>query len=96
MANKMTFQTCFVNTEDVPVRVEHVCYYTRDDGDNGITLHEVIQEFYKHPQAPNDALIPLITTRRVTSCNRLSERASPLVVLEAMQKTVKSMEHLIR
>ena len=42
--------------EDI-VKKKHICYYTKDNGLD-IELHEIIELYIKHPQAPNHSVVP--------------------------------------
>lgn len=69
------------------VKERHVCYFTRPDGDD-ICLEEVVSVDYKHPQAPNDAILTVIETRTIKKCGRKDYNSGAIVLLEANQKAV--------
>ena len=82
---------CFVNCEQPPIKVRHICYYTTTNDDK-IDLHEVIEATYPHPEAPEDANILLTTTRLVKTVKRTSYHAAHLILMEAQQKACRSIE----
>lgn len=54
---------CFVNSEEKPVSVKHICWYaTKVQDSDGMFLQlcEVVEETYKHPDAPDDAFVKKI------------------------------------
>ena len=66
----------------------HVCYYTIDNGSE-ISLFEVVERKYAHPQAPDDAVVPVVEIKRIGSERRNSPMAACWVLLEAAQRAVK-------
>jgi hypothetical protein len=71
------------------VKEKHICYFTTNGlEENTIRLEEVVERFYKHPQAPEDAIIPVIETRVIKVCNRNSMEAAVLLLMEANQKAI--------
>jgi hypothetical protein len=82
----------FVNSNQPPIRTKHICYFTADRGEEGIALCEVIENTYPHPEAPEDAVIPVIDTRVVKIVKRTNYQAAPLILLEANQQTVRMIE----
>lgn len=69
------------------VKERHICYYAETKSEQ-IELLEVVECFYKHPQAPDDAIIPVIETRMVARMHRNDFEAGSSVLLEANQKAV--------
>jgi len=68
----------------------HVSWYTKDgSGGNSIQLFEVVESHYKHPEAPEDATIPVIEIKFVKEVKRTSLEAGALVLLEANQNAVE-------
>jgi hypothetical protein len=82
--NKNKMQVCFVNTDQIPLSTKHLSFFASKDADN-IHLHEVVEETYPHPEAPECAVIQLITTRFIEQFSRLDKRASAAILLEAAQ-----------
>ncbi len=72
---------------DKIVKERHVCYYTHK-ADDHIWLCEVLEVYYKHPQAPDDAFFPIFETRHLKKYHRTDAEAAALIVLEASQKSV--------
>jgi hypothetical protein len=81
----------FVNSDQPPIRTKHICYFTSSNGDD-INLCEVFEATYPHPEAPEDAVIPVIDMRVVKTLKRTHYQAAPLVLMEAQQKTVRTIE----
>lgn len=77
------FQTVFVNTEQEPLRKEHICFYTKDHG-NEIELFEIQKVFYKHPDVPEYAEVMVIQEFSRQKLKRNSFAAA-LILLEAAQ-----------
>lgn len=71
------------------VSEKHVCYYVYDMGLNTVALMEVSEVLYKHPEAPNNAFIPRVETRRIKTAKKGDEEAAAWIVLEAAQKSVR-------
>jgi hypothetical protein len=86
----MTMQACFVNTEDPPVKSEHVCWFTNSQGQK-VALHEVYREYFNHPDAPEDAIVSVTQTRLVRVYDRTNKRAANIVILEAAQNACSSL-----
>lgn len=88
--SQKTMQVCFVNTDQRPSSVKHISFYTSGSGDD-ICLHEIIEETYPHPDAPDEATVTRTTTRFVESHHKESEKASHIVLLEAAQTTARQI-----
>jgi len=69
------------------VRSRHICYFT-ESKDDYISLYEVVEEFYKHPEAPTVGLVPVIVTHLIESLQRTGRKAAALVLLEAAQNNI--------
>ncbi len=78
-----------VNPDDV-VRRDHICYFTKRGEKNILKLMVVEEVYYKHPEAPEIALLPRIETREVGEASRLSQEGAPFVLLEAAQNNITS------
>jgi hypothetical protein len=76
-----------INNETAPVRTKHICWYTKDNG-REITLFELVENFYEHPQAPDCALFPVYETVRHNTFIKGEHKASPLTLMQHMQATV--------
>jgi len=81
----------FVNAEQPPVKTKHICYYTDHKGDE-ISLCEVYEATYPHPEAPQDAIIPVTRTRLIRTLKRLDYDAASLILMEAQQKACRMIE----
>jgi hypothetical protein len=81
----MTIQACFVNTDQYPIKTEHVCYYTSGDSEE-ISLFEIVKEYHPHPDAPEEAIVDVMCTRHVVTYKRIQARAANAILLEAAQK----------
>lgn len=53
------FQTVFVNTEDKPVKINRLSSFQYSISDNKMYVYELCEVFYKHPDAPNDAIVSI-------------------------------------
>ena len=84
-------QCCFINTEDTPIRAEHICYFTRKESNDQIVLCEVYKEYYDHPDAPGEALVSVVLTRSIRSYSRHEQRAAPVIIMEAAQNNCKGL-----
>lgn len=71
------------------VSTEHVSYFTRVDIDDKVALYEVVITNYKHPDAPEHAVWPVLEERLISSHARGSYEAGVLVLLEANNKAVR-------
>jgi len=69
---------------------KHVCYYVERDfyDSRKLSLYEVLEVTYAHPQAPEDANVVNVETRRIGGCRDTEMKGSTWVLLEAAQKAV--------
>lgn len=88
------FQACFVNTDQLPIYVRHIAYFTSRSGDE-ICLHEVIESTYPHPDAPDLSRVFCTSTRLVERIDCKKEKAAHLVLLEAAQNNTKAICNLL-
>lgn len=79
-------QCVFVNTDQQPKSVRHICWYTADGGSGTIKLCEVIEEEYPHPDCPVHATVRIIRTKCIKTFLRSEFRAAPAIVMEAAQR----------
>jgi len=91
MDNIDNFQVCFVNTNQEPEKRRHICYYTKDEGNNEISLYGVEELTFKHPQAEDYAFITVIVTNKKWTRKRHEFEAAPLILLEAAQKNTQKI-----
>ena len=79
-----------INTESE--KEKHISWFTIDKG-NEIDLMEVVEVYYKHPQAPESAYIQQIETKFRRSYNRVNRyQSSHVVLLESILNTVSKLE----
>ena len=73
-----------------PVSEEHVAWLTEKSlsSADAIVLHEVVRAFYRHPDAPEHALIPVIELRSIGEERRVAPEAAAWILLEAAQQAV--------
>lgn len=89
--NKENFQAAFVNTSERPIKVEHVCYYTKSGAQNSgktLQLVEVVKETYSHPDT--DELHVTIFNEYVREETLESHARPHTILLKNIQKDVKS------
>ena len=72
--NFMT-DTLLLNTDQFPIEEKHVAFFTQENGYD-ITLMEVVEAFYPHPNAPKDAKISRLEIRTVAKEKTNSFRAA--------------------
>ena len=77
----------FVNTEDPPLKVKHICYFTKQDGEK-LKLCEVVEEYHPHPDVPSDILIPCYNIYDRDTRKLFSNDSGPLVQSWAMENTL--------
>ena len=70
-----------------PISEEHVAWFTSGDS-RTIRLHEVVKAFYRHPDAPEHALVPVLEERFHGEKLRVAHEAAAWVLLEATQQAV--------
>jgi hypothetical protein len=84
---------CFVNAEQPPIKVKHICYFTSPNIESDkINLNEVYEATYPHPEAPEDAVIMLTTTRLVKTMRRSAYDGAHILLMEAQQKACRYIE----
>ena len=92
MVKDDTTLVAFVNSEQPPIKTRHICYYATDAGNGEINLCEVFEATYPHPEAPQDAVIPVIDYRVVKTVRRQQYQAAHIVLMEAQQKACRTIE----
>ena len=83
---------CFVNSEVPPVKTEHICYYTQSLEPDTIDLMQVVKETYPHPEAPDNAIVELITTKLVKRERVRDTLAAHIVLMKAQQEVCRTIE----
>ncbi len=78
-----------INTTSQPIKRNHICWYVKKDNTNNtITLFEVVDNYYEHPDSKGTAIISKIETERIKTHNLSSPNASPLFQLDIAQNIV--------
>lgn len=72
------FSCCFVNTEDPPVKTEHIGWIAKYKGKN-VALYEIVDCFYNHPEAVDLSLIQVIRILHTKTVNKNSEEAASIL-----------------
>lgn len=75
------------NTPEDVVSTKHICYYAKSEGPD-IVLYEVVEVCYKHPQAPEDAVVPVIEVHVSKKVKKVDPEAAAWILLEASEKSV--------
>jgi hypothetical protein len=75
-----------INIEEQPVKTRHICWFIRRT-ERDIILCEVVESSYRHPEAPEHALISRIETEDRAAFNLSEAKAAPLLLLEQIQTT---------
>jgi len=70
-----------INNDQELLGFRHISYYVKQRGQI-IELHEIYEAKYKHPQAPEHAIITDIEEVLVSEYNIHSEDAAPLLLLK--------------
>lgn len=81
----------YFNITEEPLETKHVCYTIGRQSEINkevLLLIEVVEETYRHPEAPDYALITRYNTKVVDEANANSFKAAGWVVLEASEKSV--------
>lgn len=90
---KNNIQVCFVNAEQPPISVRHICYFTSQAFEiDEINLNEVYEATYPHPDAPDTAIVYLTTTRLVKTVKRSDYQGAHILLMEAQQKACRYVE----
>lgn len=79
-----------INIEEKPISVKHICWFTKESTSLEIVFCEVVEEIYRHPQAPEDATISKIAT--YVRKEGLRTSLPECVLLEAAQRNCSTTE----
>lgn len=80
---------CVFNVNhDIPRKTKHICWTTRDEADNEISLIEIIEVSYPHPEAEDFATISVLETVYHGKYKRHEIGASPLILMEAVENNI--------
>ena len=82
-------QCCFINTEQTPIKEEHICYYTKSSKDE-ISLFEVKKVYYLHPDTDEAMVFIMVDDKIKTVKKSMLFDASPMILLESAQMNMKS------
>jgi len=80
-----------INEECVSER--HICWLTKPVDLEIISLHEVIERQYPHPDY-NGCQVPVIEIKLIGEAPRSSEEAATWVLLEASQRAIKNISEI--
>lgn len=80
----------FVNTSDPPLYTKHICYFTRGDGTE-FELCEVVEEYFPHPDAPDDATIQCLNIYNRDKRKLVDCRSGPLIQSWGSENTLKQL-----
>lgn len=81
---KNGLQVCFVNTEQNPVKIERLGIFNyRKTENNSVVFLELCKVFYPHPEAPEHAVVSLLSFMEVENPERVKESA--VFCIEAMK-----------
>ena len=69
----------------------HIAWFTEDRG-NKIALFEVVERFYPHPEAPENAVLSQFETKFVVEYSRGDFECGSSVLLEAAQSTISQIQ----
>ena len=81
-------QVYFVNTVNPPLQVKHICYFTRGDGEKFV-LYEVVEEYFPHPDAPDDAMVQCLKVYNRDEKRITSIKSGPLVQSWGAENTLR-------
>lgn len=82
---------CFINSKEPPVSEKHIAYYVSESDAFNITLNEIYEAYYPHPEAPESVILPIILTRKIKTFRRVDYIASTVNLLESAQNAVNAM-----
>jgi len=74
----------FVNSEDKPLRVEHVGWLAHKR-ENKFDLEEIVYEYWPHPDAPEHGTLKLMTKYHVKTVDEWKPEAAAIKMLYLMQ-----------
>jgi hypothetical protein len=63
------------------VKEEHICWQVDNSGDGNISLYEVVNRTYRHPEAPEDAFIKVIEVVLRSTVKKNDSKAAPMFLL---------------
>lgn len=81
-------QVYYVNTEDPPLKTKHICYFTESEGME-YELYEVVEEYFPHPDAPDDFMVQCLKIYRGDKQKLTDFKCGPLIQSWGMENTLK-------
>jgi hypothetical protein len=85
-----------INEVGPPVKEKHVCWKVKQDESNHYILEEIVEKYYKHPDAPDDALIMKYDIKIVAKINISSKFFPSLYLLMNAEKNIDLINDLIK
>ena len=83
----MITQTIILNTEQRPVKERHIAFYACEKDLEDITIGEVVEAFYPHPDT-NEILISRLEMRSGKTEKKTSSSASPIQLVLLADKNM--------
>jgi len=81
------FVAAFVNTEDPPLSRKFLGFTTKIDGDE-IAVFVLEEVRYRHPQAPEDAVLDVIRSRHLKTLRRSAMEAAGPIMFDMATKSL--------
>lgn len=81
-----------INVVGKPVKSRIVCYFTKRNIDDVLELWRIVENYYRHPEAPNDALLQKTEEEFVMPTEKHFHYLggfAPIFHLEMIQDTAK-------
>lgn len=82
-----------INTTQPPIKKRHICYTVKKSDDfgsnNAYFLFAVVEVWYPHPQAPEEALIPQILFEKIGTFDGESTMFPAIQLLDNAQKNMQ-------
>lgn len=86
----MTTPAVLVINDLHPVKEQHIGWKAAKcplrSGD--VVLYEVVERYYHHPVAPDDALVPVIELAKRHSCKATAPEAGPILMMLHLETTL--------
>ena len=79
-----------INPTQEPTKIVHIAWFPGNTNDpDNITLCELVQEIYPHPDAPNTAVLTRLDIKNHGTYSRRDIMSAPLILLEAAQNNIQ-------
>ena len=88
MKDLHSVEVYFVNNETPPIKTKHICYFTKSVKFE-LELYEVVEEYFPHPDAPDDCMIQCIKVYHRDTQKLTNFKGSPLLQSLAAENTLK-------